>query len=258
MSKLENIEFITNEFSCVVENDIAILTVKGNAFKSISSVERNSDIIPWLDRIESSHNVRGILILNEKEAFSENSYKEFLNEIIGDSFNSRNYAEIPRFVKNEIRAREITIIGNMLRKLVRFKKIVISGISGDIVSPFFGLALASDFRFASSETNFVLSHIKYRLHPSGALPFFLPRFLCHSKVIDLLFRGTKVDAPTLKTLGLINEYFSELEFIEKTKIEAAEICKVSLNVVQSTKKLLYRHKDDLEDYLNIESKLMMR
>lgn len=258
MSGLQSIEFNTNEFSCIVENDVAILTVKGNAFKSISSVERNSDIIPWLDSIENSHNVRGILTLNEKDAFSEMSYKEFLSEIIGDNFNSENYTGIPKFIKNEIRAREITIIGNMLRKLVRFKKILISGISGDIVSPFFGLSLASDFRFASSETNFVLSHIKYRLHPSGALPFFLPRFLCHSKVIDLLFRGTKVDASTLKKLGLISEYFNESEFIEKTKVEAFEICKVSLNVVQSTKKLLYRHKDDLEDYLNIESKLMMR
>lgn len=258
MSGLENVEFNTNEFSCVVENDVAILTVKGNAFKGISSVKRNSDIIPWFDKIENSSDVRGILILNEKEAFSENSYKEFLSEIIGDSFNFGNFTEIPKFIKNEIRAREITIIGNMLRKLINLKKIVISGISGDIVTPFFGLALASDFRFASSETNFVLSHIKYRLHPSGALPFFLPRFLCHSKVVDLLFRGTKVDAPTLKKLGLISEYFSESEFIEKTKSEAFEICKVSLNVVQSTKKLLYRHKSDLEDYLSIESKLMMR
>lgn len=258
MDGLSNIEFNTNEFECVVENDVAVLTVKGNAFKNISSIQRNSDIIPWFDKIENSRDVRGILFLNEREAFSENSYKEFLKEIIGDSFNSGNYTEIPRFVKNEIRAREITIIGNFLRKLIRFKKIIISGISGDIVSPFFGLSLASDFRFASSETNFVLSHIKYRLHPSGALPFFLPRYLCHSKVIELLFRGTKVNAPELKKLGLISEFFSDSEFINKTKAEAFEICKVSINVVQSTKKLLYRHQNDLEDYLNIESKFMMR
>ncbi len=258
MNGLENIEFNTNEFSCVVENGVAVLTIKGNAFKSISSVARNLDIIPWFDEVENTPNVRGVLILNEKEAMSEDAYVEFLKEIVGDDFNSEDPKDTPRFIKNVIRAREITILGNIIRKLFGFQKILISGINGDIVSPFFGVALVSDFRITSSNTNFVLSHIKYRLHPSGALPFFLPRYLCHSKVIDLLFRGDKVPARELKKLGLINEYYEESEFIEKTKAEATKICKVSRNVVQCTKKLLYRDKKELEDYLEIEAEIMMR
>ncbi len=79
-----------------------------------------------------------------------------------------------------------------------------------------------------------------------------------SKVVDMLLRGDRISAPELKTLGLINEYYDESEFIEKTKAEAREICKISLNVVQSTKKLLYGYKKDLENYLDIESKFMMR
>ena len=258
MNGLENIEFNTNEFSCVVENNVAVLTIKGNAFKSISSVARNLDIIPWFDEVENSPNVRGILILNEKEAMSEDAYVEFLKEIVGDDFNSEDPKDTPRFTKDVIRAREITILGNIIRKLFSFKKILISGINGDIVSPFFGLALISDFRFTSSNTNFVLSHIKYRLHPSGALPFLLPRYLCHSKVVDILFRGDKLSAPELKSLGLINAFYNESEFIEKVKSEANEICKVSFNVVTSTKKLLYGYKKDLEDYLSLESEFMMK
>ena len=258
MTGLESIEFNTPEFECVVENDLAILTIKGNAFKSISSVERNIDIIPWLDKVNSTPQVRGILILNEKEAMSEKAYIEFLKDVIGDEFNQEHPKETPRFAKNQIRAREITILGNIIRKLLNFKKIIISGINGDIVSPFFGLALISDFRITSSDTNFILSHIKFGLHPSGALPFFLPRYLCHSKVVDLLFRGDKLSAPELKKLGLINDYYDESEFIEKTKAEATEICKVSLNVVKSTKKLLYGYKNDLEKYLEIESEFMTR
>jgi len=258
MNGLENVEFNTNEFNCVVENDLAVLTVKGNAFNSVSSDVVSSKIIPWLDQVADSDYVRGILILNEKEAMSENAYIEFLKEIIGDDFNSENPKATPRFRKNLVRAREINILGNLIRKLLSFQKIIISGIDGDIVSPFFGLTLISDFRFASSNTNFVLSHIKYRLHPSGALPFLLPRFLCHSKVIELLFRGDKIPAQELKKLGLINDFFDETEFVERTKTEAAEICKVSKNVVQSTKKLLYGYKKDLEEYLNLESEFMMR
>jgi len=258
MEHLKNIEFTNSEFNCEIENDVAILTIKGNAFNSVSSVARNTDIIPWFDKVEQSENVRGVLVLNENEAMSEKAYNEFLAEIIGSDFDPQNPKEISRFTKNEIRTREITILGNIIRKIISFKKLLIIGINGDIVSPFFGLSLAADFRFASTNTNFVLSHIKYRLHPSGALPFFLPNYLCQSQVADLLFRGTKLPATELKKLGLINDFYDETEFIERTKAEATQICKVSLNVVKSTKKLLYLYNNSLNEYFDLESEFILK
>ncbi len=47
-------------------------------------------------------------------------------------------------------------------------------------------------------------------------------------------------------------------YFGRPKVEATEICKVSLNVVKSTKKLLYGYKKDLEDYLSLESEFMMK
>ena len=258
MEHFNNIEFTNSEFNCEIENDVAILTIKGNAFKSVSSIARNIDIIPWFDKVEQSENVRGVLLLNENDAMSEKAYNEFLSETIGIDFDPENPKDISRFTKNEIRTREITILGNIIRKIISFKKLLIIGINGDIVSPFFGLSLAADFRFASTHTNFVLSHIKYRLHPSGALPFFLPNYLCQSKVAELLFRGTKLPAAELKKLGLINDFYDGTEFIEKIKAEANQICKVSLNVVKSTKKLLYRHKKSLNEYLDLESEFILK
>jgi len=77
MNEIKEIEFTNSEFNCVVENDIAILTIKGNAFNSISSTARNLDIIPWFDEVEQAPNVRGVLILNENDAMSEKSYNNF-------------------------------------------------------------------------------------------------------------------------------------------------------------------------------------
>ncbi len=255
---MEKIEFTNDEFSCVMENGVAILTIKENAFSSVSKLERNQDIFPWLDLVEKSNDVRGILVLNEKGSMSEDAYAEFLKSIIGDDFNAQKPKDISRFTKNEIRAREINIIGNFIRKLNRFSKIVVNGINGDIVSPFFGLALAADFRFASSSSDFVLSHIKYRLHPSGALPFFLPLYLSRAKVLDILFRGTRIPALKLKELGLVTDVFDESDFLARTISETIDICKVSLNVVHSTKRLLYGYRKDLEAYLDIESDFTLR
>ena len=76
--------------------------------------------------------------------------------------------------------------------------------------------------------------------------------------MDILLRGTKISAPELKTFGLINEFYDESEFIDKTKAEAVNICSASMNVVQSTKSLIYQNKEHLENYLNAEFKFMMR
>lgn len=258
MASVENIEFSNDEFACIVENDVAILTIKGNAFRSISTLQRNLDIIPWFDSVEKSNSVRGILVLNEKNSMSEQAYVDFLQDVVGDEFDAENPKEISGFTKNQIRSREINILGNLIRKVAGFHKIIISGLDGEIVSPFFGLSLAVDFRFASASMSFVLSHIKYRLHPSGALPFFLPRYLSQTNVADILFRGEKLSASELKNLGLITDYYEDNEFNERVKREASEICKTSLNVVRSTKKLLYAYRKELDDYLNMESEFMMR
>lgn len=258
MKESSNIEINSEEFRCIVENGVAILTIKGNAFTSISSLARNFDIIPWFDNVEKSNEVRGVLVLNENDSMSDKAYIDFLKEIVGDEFDPENPKEISRFVKNEIRNREITILGNIIRRVMSFRKILIIGINGDIVSPFFGLSLAADFRFASSNTNFVISHIKYRLHPSGALPFFLPMYLCKSKVTELLYKGEKLSAQELKSLGLINDYFPENEFIERAKAEAVKICEVSINVANSTKKLLFGYQNGLKEYLNYEAEFMLR
>lgn len=258
MNTLEKIQISNDNFSCEVVESIAVLTIKGNAFLSVASAARNLDIIPWFDRVEREDSIRGILILNEENSTSENAYVDFLKEIIGNNFDPGNPKEISKIVKRDIRAREINILSSLIRRLVRFKKIVINGIYGDIVSPFFGLALASDFRFISKDASFVLSHIKYRLHPSGALPFFLQLYLSQSKVCEILFRGTSLNSNELKKLGLVNGIFNHPEFKEKVLQESQEICKVSLNVVSSTKKLLYGYHKELDDYLNIESEFMMR
>lgn len=258
MSNSRNIEFDNDEFRCVIEDNVAVLTIKGNAFTSISSVARNHDIIPWINSVETSSEVRGILVMNEDESMSDKSYVDFLKDTIGNDFDPYNPKEVSRFVKSEIRMREITILGNIISRVLDFRKILIFALNGEIVSPFFGLSLSGDFRFASSDAMFMVSHIKYRLHPSGALPYFLPQFLNPSQVSDILFRGDKINAEELKKLRLVNEVFPKSEFIERAKQEAIEICKVSLNVVKSTKKLLHRDQKAFNQFLNSETEFMTR
>ena len=258
MSEQRNIEFDTKEFNCVVENGLAILTIKGNAFMSISSIARNVDIIPWFDNVENEPSVKGILVLNENDSMSDKAYIEFLKDIVGKEFDPDNPKQISHFEKGAVRTLEITILSNLIRKFMSFRKLIIIGINGEIVTPFFGLSLAADFRFASADSSFIASHIKYMLHPSGALPFFLPMYIGKSKVTEILYRGDRILADELKSLGLINDVYPKDEYIKRIKEEAFNICKVSFSVVSSTKILLNRHKNELNNYLNLETDFFTR
>ena len=78
------------------------------------------------------------------------------------------------------------MIDRIILRLIELKKITYIGLQGEVVTPFFGASLSFDFRFASRDMCFSLAHSQYGLHASGALPFFLPRFLQYSQAIEII------------------------------------------------------------------------
>ena len=137
-----------------------------------------------------------LLLINERCCFSEKEYSEFINSISGKGIGSG---------KEKIRLRQINILNRFIMEMMNFKKLVISCLSGNIVTPFFGASLSADFRFASEDMVFSLSHLKLKVHPSGALPYFLPKYVGFSKANELLFSDREISAKEALKLGLVNK-----------------------------------------------------
>jgi enoyl-CoA hydratase/carnithine racemase len=57
-----------------------------------------------------------------------------------------------------------------------------------------GASLAADFRFASENTVLALCHLKLGVHPAGALPYFLPKYVNYANVYNILFSGKNISA----------------------------------------------------------------
>ena len=145
---------------------------------------------------------------------------------------------------------------SIILKISDYKKIVIFALNGCIVTPFFGASLAADFRFASEESGYCLAHFKYGLHPSGGLPFFLPRFVGQSKATEILFGGKNITAKDAFKLNIINKIFPVEDFENKCLEEATVLSKIDNSVVRLTKRLISSYHEELEKYFNIEGKMI--
>jgi len=255
MKKINSIEFENEGLSCTVIDDIAVLKMSRNIFDYLLNIEHDTEMLEWFDLVEQSK-ARGILAISESECYGEKNYAKFLSEASGKDITPEHPAEITKFAKSDIRAIEINMLMNYIRKIVNFNKIFISGIQGEIVTPFIGLSLASDFRFVDESTVLLLTHSKYSLHPSGALPFFLPKYIGHGKAMEYLIKGGKITAEEALQLNIVNAVLPSQNFYEKCLDEAKQICKLSLQYVRATKHLSYNFKNELNKYFDLESNYM--
>jgi 2-(1,2-epoxy-1,2-dihydrophenyl)acetyl-CoA isomerase len=144
----------------------------------------------------------------------------------------------------------------VITQLVEFKKISVMGHMQNVVTPFFGAGLAADFRFASDDMSYSLSHLKYGVHPGGALPFFLPQYVGRNKATEILLRGDKISAQEAKEMGLITEIFPAVDFEKRCLEEIHELCKLDQRVIYTTKLLLNYTRHQLQDYFDVESALL--
>lgn len=253
MKKQISIEFKREGLECSVDDNIAILNLTSDAFETLTNVDKDQDIFDWFNTVEENPAIGAILVLNEPNSLGNQAYNKFLSEISGKQIDTNNPEAITKFQKAQIRAIEINMLMNYIKRIVDFKKVFVAGLRGDIVTPFFGLSLAADLRFVDESTVFSLSHMKYSIHPSGALPFFLPRYVGHGKAVEYLLSGGDISANDAKQLGLVNKIIPAENFVCVCINETRKLLKLSKQYVKVTKTLLNFYKSDLTKYFEIES-----
>ena len=248
-------KFENDELHFRVDGNLGLITFKKAAFAGLANLETTGKILDIFDWLEQDPIIRGILVFNTKDAFADDSYEAFLKELIGD----KNNKDINRTLLGEkriIRARQINSLNNFIRKIINLRKLVFFCLQGRVVTPYFGACLSSDFRFVSDSLVFSLAHIKYGVHPIGALPFFLGKFLNESKAMKILINCADIKKNEALNLGLVDMIFPEDEFHDACIEEAQKLIQIDDEVLRLTKRLTYHFQDELENYFNLEAKLI--
>jgi enoyl-CoA hydratase/carnithine racemase len=236
-----------------INGPVAIIKITGDVYQLITNLDQSENFIHVLTQVNQDNNLKALLLLNDKEVYSEKAYNSFMETVVDTEPTEIGFPVIREgklnFLFNQV-------INRLIRRIIDFKKLFVVGLQGEVVSPFFGSSLAADFKFGSDKFSFLLAHQKFGLHPGGALPYFLSKFLHHSKATEILLRHSPIYAEEALQLGLINDIVDEHNFEEACLERTLAFCSGPACTLHFTKRLLNFTRKDLSDYIDFETQLL--
>lgn len=236
------------------EEKIAVVKFKQKIFEFIISLDESDTLIDFVSKCEHDREIKAMLFINEPESIDDKEYDKFLSSILTDQ-NLIDEEDFPNFCEKNIRFREINILNKIVRRLVKFNKLLFVGITGTVVTPFFGASLAADMRYATESTIFSLAHNKYGLHPSGGLPYFLVQRLGHQKAMEIQL-SDKLTAKQAYDLGLINKLLPEKDFMNHCISEIKKYTVIKSCTIRNTKRLTSYSRTTIDQYFDFEAGLL--
>ncbi len=250
---MEKVE--SKSFTADIGDHVAVIKINAGAYDLVTDINESNLFLEFIKETESLPEVKALFIINEKEFYGESEYHNFITSIMGPQEECNGEKGPPRFIKKDIRFREINILNKIIKVLSEYHKLCFSGINGDIVTPFIGATLSMDIRYATEGTRFIMAHNKYGLHPSGALPFFLSQYIHHSRALEIQFRK-EFSVKEAHQLGLVNQIFPKENFNEKCMEEIQRFIRCENSTIRVTKRLTNYTRKALSDYFLYEASLL--
>ena len=249
-------KFTGTDVSIEADDGIAILRFGKNAIRYLTDLEKRTHYFELLDTIDNDPNIKVLLKLAKPNSLDESTYQDYIKSLCGEAVTLKDLDSSWKFKESIGRGRQLCFHQYSIMRNLSSKTIMIDGLQGATVTPFFGQALSADLRFASADMYFSLEHKKYGLHPTGALPFFLPRYIGQGRAIEMLLTDEKIQAQQALEMGLINQIFPRDDFEAECINTAKEIAQTSTPTIETTKLLSFTYADELERHFKSELKLM--
>lgn len=231
---------------------VAVVHIQADSFATLTDLAESGHFLTLFHEAEVDKKVKALLLLSQPDGFADMEYEKFIcqeESVLGQAGQSTH-------LKAQV-IRHINILNRVVTQIADFKKLFAVGLQGSVVTPFFGASLAADFRFVNQEMVFSPAHCRHGLHPTGALPYFLPRYVGQGKAAEILFKGEPLNAATALALGLVTEVLPADDF-ERRCIRALQLwCELPGEVILSSK-LLFNHANrlGLKRYFDTEAALL--
>ena len=231
---------------------VAVVHIQADSFATLTDLAESGRFLALFHEAEVDKQVRALLLLSQPSGFADTEYEKFIckaEEILGQPGEATH-------LKSQV-IRHINILNRVVAQIADFKKILAVGLQGSVVTPFFGASLAADFRFANRDMFFSPAHCRHGLHPTGALPYFLPRYVGQGKAAEILFRGEPLNAVTALELGLLTEVLPSDDFEQRCIQALQPWCALPAEVILSSKLLLnHANRLGLKRYFDTEAALL--
>ena len=128
---------------------------------------------------------------------------------------------------------------------------VIAALNGAVAGGGLGLALATDYRFASPAASFTAAYFRLGLTPDGGASAFLQLLIGRPRTMEMLLTNRRVPADEAQRWGLVNEVVGEDELLDRAVAFARGLEPTPHYVLRETRKLL--DSINIRDQLQLES-----
>ena len=256
METVNDFEFENQYLKSYVQDKTAIIKISKNPYEIATDIELSYKLINLISFADNSEAIHSLLAIPALSCCDEESYHNFIKSIFIEGSADDHLPKVKDPDSLNKRTKQINLLNRFILGLMDFKKISVIALQGSIVTPFIGASLAFDFRIASSDMQFSFAHVDHGAHPSGALPFFLPKYLTPSESKKYLLIGGKIDAEASLKINLVDKVFETQEFENKCIEYMDELNRLNVDLVRSTKKLMY-DKEELNEYFEKESGLRL-
>jgi enoyl-CoA hydratase/carnithine racemase len=204
------------------------------------------DLAEALEHGGSERSIRVVVITGAGRGFCAGGDVEFMAQLM-DRHDSEEFSRILGAGRRVILA---------IRQMT---KPVIAAVNGVAAGAGCNLALACDFRIASTAATFTQSFVKVGLNPDWGGTYFLPRLVTPNKACELFFLGETLTAEEAARLNIVNQVVLP-EDLDSTVQQLAERLRAAPPIaIAAAKQAVYMSEaQDLEEMLRHETEAQLR
>jgi enoyl-CoA hydratase len=175
----------------------AVVTLDDPARRNALSVEMSDDLVSAFDELESTTEVRAVVVTGAPPAFCAGADLAQLVDADEGSLR-RIYAGFVRVARSPL--------------------FTVAAVNGAAVGAGINLALACDVRVAAESARFDTRFLSLGLHPGGGHTHLLRRCLSQSAALGLLLSGDAVDGREAARLGLAYRCVEDDRLLEASRL----------------------------------------
>jgi enoyl-CoA hydratase/carnithine racemase len=225
-----------------------ILTITLNRPEKLNAFigHMRRDLAEILEHGGSERGVRVVIITGAGRGFCAGGDVEFMASLM-ERNDSEEFARILGAGRRVILA---------IRQMT---KPVIAAVNGVAAGAGCNLALACDFRIASTAATFTQPFMKVGLNPDWGGTYFLPRLVTPNKACELFFLGETIGAEEAARLNIVNQIVSPDELESATKQLAERLRAAPPIALAAAKQAVYMSEaQNLEEMLRFETESQLR
>jgi len=229
-----------------LKDGILKITLNNPTQQNTLSLQYINDLIKIFENAGSNDEIKVIIISSSGKVFSA----------------GHNLKEIKSHRKDKDQGLQffktlINSCSNLMLKIINNSKPVIAEVNGIATAAGCQLVASCDLAYASKVSKFATPGVNIGLFCSTPMVA-LSRVVKNKHSMEMLLTGDFIDADKAKSIGLINNYFSEDKLVYETREMAIKITNKSSQTVKIGKKAFYNQSEmNISDAYKYASEIMI-